>query len=122
MEFTLNESVTDGLNIPVITLSGEIDLHSYVKMMAAINRHIAVETTRVIIINIITVSYIDSTGLGAIAKCAHHMQKKSGQVAIICTKPQIINLFEICKLTDKNVTIFETEAQAVHSLRSSLHQ
>ena len=93
----------------LLTLSGEIDLHTYTDMMPFINRY-SQDTSTLLLINMQQVSYIDSTGLGAIAKCAHHMEKRSGQIYIICNKPQIMTLFDIAGLTKRNITLFSSES------------
>ena len=54
---------------------------------------------------------IDSTGLGTIAHSAQQIQANTGQIYVICTKPQIKKIFEVSGLLTKNLTLFESEDQ-----------
>ena len=110
LDFNIECSEQSGC--PVVKMSGEVDIHTYTDMMKTLQSYIEKPESSVVL-NILNVDYIDSTGLGAIAKCAHHMDKNNGLIYVVCNKPQILKLFDICGLTKKNVSMFETEALAV---------
>jgi anti-anti-sigma factor len=68
-----------------------------------------------IIINLEKVSYIDSTGLGVLANSTNKMSEKNGELKIVCTQPQLIKVFSVSGLTNKNLKIFPTEEAALNS-------
>ncbi|MAQ64416.1 hypothetical protein CL647_04380 [bacterium] len=105
---TLN--LSDSKSLPVIRVSGEIDIYTCSELRKTLASTIESSATD-FLLNLENVQYIDSTGLGTIAHSAQQIQTNNGQVFIICTKPQIKKIFEVSGLLSKNISIYESEDQ-----------
>jgi anti-sigma B factor antagonist len=67
-----------------------------------------------IILNLLEVDFIDSTGLGAMVVCASTMKKADGKVKLLSLNKRNIELLVITRLTTM-FEIFEDEQDAVNS-------
>ena len=103
-------------DVPVITLSGEVDVYTYPQLKTAI-ADIIESGNRDMIINLEGVKYIDSTGLGVLASGASKLAKSNGFISIICTKPQIKKIFEVSGLTQANFRMFDDEKVAIMEIK-----
>jgi anti-anti-sigma factor len=98
--------------IPVVRVSGEIDVHTCPKLHKVLTE--VVDSGRVkVILDLQNVHYIDSTGLGTIAHSARSLSKAEGQLNVVCTRPQVRKIFEISGLSSKNINLFEEESKAL---------
>lgn len=104
-------------DIPVLTLSGEIDVYSYPKLSKALAGYL--DQSVDIVINMESVKYIDSTGLGVLANTAAKIAQKKVHLHIFCTKTNIKKIFEVSGLLQKNLKIFDSEATAIENSKKS---
>ncbi|MFZ2169371.1 MAG: STAS domain-containing protein [Methylococcaceae bacterium] len=51
-----------------------------------------------IIVQLESVRFIDSSGLGALLSGYKHASAKSGKLALACCKPQVFSMFELTRL------------------------
>lgn len=93
-------------DIPTLHLKGELDLHSSEKLNLKLNELLENNET-IISINMQKVEYIDSTGLGTIAKVARKLEDQEGHLSLISCPPRIKKLIEISGLTKKNIQLVE---------------
>ena len=112
MAVDLEIKVRKEKNIPVITLSGEIDVYTYPKLNEALATLIE-EGCKDLVINLEQVKYIDSTGLGVLANSAAKIANKKGSLHLVCTKTNIKKIFDVSGLLKKNLKILDTEANAL---------
>ena len=98
-------------NTPVLDLEGEIDVYTYPGLNESMLNLIKAGHAN-IVINLEKVTYIDSTGLGVLANSTNKLSEKEGQLRIVCNNPQLIKIFSVSGLTNKNLRIFPTEALA----------
>jgi len=98
--------------VPVVRVSGEIDVYTCPKLHKVLTE--VVDSGQIkVVLDLQNVHYIDSTGLGTIAHSARSLAKADGQLNVICSRPQVRNIFEISGLSSKNINLFEEESKAL---------
>ncbi len=103
-------------NIPIIHVSGEIDVYTCPQLRSKL-AELVKNGQRSLILNLENIQYIDSTGLGTIAHTARSIETENGRVCIVCTKNQIKKIFEVSGLEKKNVKLVSDEITALKELR-----
>jgi anti-anti-sigma factor len=101
--------------VPIVDLVGEIDVYTYPQLNEVVNKLISGGKYN-FIINLEKVSYIDSTGLGVLASSANKIAGQNGLLHIICAQPQIKKIFIVSGLLEKNLRLYENEAEAVSAV------
>ncbi|HOA06821.1 MAG TPA: STAS domain-containing protein [Spirochaetota bacterium] len=109
MEINRRESA----DIVVLDISGEIDLYNAPEIKDTINQLIEDQKYNVII-NLEKVSYIDSSGIGALISSLSSLKKYQGGLKIINVYASVRKVFELTKLTSF-FEIFDSESDAVSS-------
>jgi len=109
MEINRRESA----DIVVLDISGEIDLYNAPEIKDTINQLIEDQKYNVII-NLEKVSYIDSSGIGALISSLSSLKKYQGGLKIINVYASVRKVFELTKLTSF-LEIFDSESDAVSS-------
>lgn len=98
--------------MPVLDLEGEIDVYTYPALNEAMLNLIK-DGHSTMVLNLEKVTYIDSTGLGVMANSTNKVADKHGEVRVVCTQTQLIKIFTVSGLTNKNLKIFSSEAEAL---------
>ncbi|EPG76373.1 STAS domain protein [Leptospira fainei serovar Hurstbridge str. BUT 6] len=106
MEITRRESG----NIVILDINGEIDLYNAPEIKDVIAKLIE-EQKYYTIINLEKVSYIDSSGIGALISSLSNLKKYQGGLKIINVAGSVRKVFELTKLTSF-FEIFDNEAEA----------
>ncbi len=102
-------------NIPIVNVSGEIDVYTCPQLRATLAGLID-KGQHSIILNLENIQYIDSTGLGTIAHTARTLEPNNGMVYVICSKNQIKKIFEVSGLEKKNIRLCADESSALKEL------
>ena len=114
MEMDLQIVVRKHGGVPVIELSGEVDAYTSARF-----REIMLETIDAdnpsLVISMVDVEYIDSSGLGALVGGLKRVSERNGRIVIVCDKPQVRKVFEITGL-EKVFPIYDDEAEAVRAV------
>ncbi len=100
-------------DIVVLDISGEIDLYNAPEIKDIINKLIE-EMKYNVIINLEKVSYIDSSGIGALISSLSNLKKYQGGLKIINVYASVRKVFELTKLTSF-FEIYDTEEDALES-------
>lgn len=116
LEFKIDQATID--NTPIIRVKGEIDLYTCPQLSESLMKLAEIGHTFVVL-NLSDTQYIDSTGLGVIAQCAHKLNKAQRKIHVVCTKPQIKQIFDVSGLANKNVTLFDDEPSALKLVPAS---
>ncbi|EQA38740.1 STAS domain protein [Leptospira broomii serovar Hurstbridge str. 5399] len=111
MEITRRESG----NIVILDINGEIDLYNAPEIKDVIAKLIE-EQKYYTIINLEKVSYIDSSGIGALISSLSNLKKYQGGLKIINVAGSVRKVFELTKLTSF-FEIFDNEADAVGAFK-----
>jgi anti-sigma B factor antagonist len=99
--------------IVVLDISGEIDLYNAPEIKDIISQLIEDQKYNVII-NLEKVSYIDSSGIGALISSLSNLKKYQGGLKIINVYASVRKVFELTKLTSF-FEIFDSEDEALAS-------
>jgi anti-sigma B factor antagonist len=100
-------------DVTVLDISGEIDLYNAPEIKDIINQLIEEQKYNVII-NLEKVSYIDSSGIGALISSLSNLKKYQGGLKIINVYASVRKVFELTKLTSF-FEIFDSEDEAISS-------
>ena len=93
--------------VPVLNVRGEIDVSTSPNLQEALAELIS--RPRLWMVNMVDVSFIDSTGLGVLVGAVRDMRAAGGDLRLVVTQPQILKLLELTGL-DK---VFEIVSDAV---------
>ncbi len=108
MEHTVREQ--QGYHI--IALTGEIDLESSPKA-----RQILLETidrSAKVLIDMASVTYIDSSGIATLVEAFQRTKKKEGYLAFICLSQAVVRVLTLARL-DKVFIIHTDMESAIHA-------
>jgi anti-sigma B factor antagonist len=109
----LKESVEDGID--VFALQGEIDLH-YAPVLRSLMQSKIKAQTRALVLDLIGVDYIDSSGLATIIEYFRDASKHAGILCLVGMNATLKTTFEIVRL-DKAIPSFDTTAEAIDALK-----
>ena len=99
--------------VTLFDIIGEIDLYNAPDIKDLIKKNIEQQKYN-IIINLEKVSYIDSSGIGALISSLSNLKKYQGALKIINVHGSVRKVFELTKLTNF-FEIYESEQQALSS-------
>ena len=97
--------------IVILDITGEIDLYNAPEIKDIINELIEEQKYNVII-NLEKVSYIDSSGIGALISSLSNLKKYQGGLKIINVYASVRKVFELTKLTSF-FEIYDSEDDAL---------
>jgi len=103
----------DGL--PIIELAGDVDTYTCSRLRAAIMRLIE-EGQFKMVVNMASVKYIDSAGLGIIVGGLRRVAEHEGGIALAGANEQIKRVLNITGLA-RIIDLFEDEDEAIRNLK-----
>lgn len=101
--------------IVLLDIAGEIDLYNAPEIKDIINKLVEEQKYNVII-NLEKVTYIDSSGIGALISSLSNLKKYQGGLKIINVFASVRKVFELTKLTSF-FEIFDSEDEALASFK-----
>lgn len=107
--------IREANEVTIFDVEGEIDLYNAPALKDEIKKKIE-EQKYNIIINLARVSYIDSSGIGALISSLSNLKKYQGGLKIINVTGSVRKVFELTKLTSF-FEIFDSEEEAVNSFQ-----
>lgn len=102
-------------DVVILDIAGEIDLYNAPEIKDIISSLIEEKKFNVII-NLEKVTYIDSSGIGALISSLSNLKKYQGGLKIINVFASVRKVFELTKLTSF-FEIYDSEEQAIESFR-----
>jgi anti-sigma B factor antagonist len=84
-------------NIPIISITGDIDLESSPQLRDFLKPKAAQKIPR-LLLDFAGVSYIDSSGLATLIEYFQAVQSFGGKLALASLSPRVKNVFEIVRL------------------------
>jgi anti-sigma B factor antagonist len=100
-------------DIVILQILGEIDLYNAPEIKDIISKLIE-ERCYNVVIDLEKVSYIDSSGIGALISSLSNLKKYHGGLKIINVYASVRKVFELTKLTSF-FEIFDSEEEAIQS-------
>jgi anti-sigma B factor antagonist len=111
MEMDLQIKVRGKSTIPIIDLTGEVDAYTSARFRDTMLELVEKGAAH-LVINMESVEYIDSSGLGALVGGLKRVSEREGKIVIVCSNPQIKKVFEITGL-EKVFSVFTEEEEAL---------
>ena len=110
VSFDISSERRDG-GVVVITIAGELELRAGADLKSRLSD--AVDSgARTIVVDMSAVTFIDSTGLGALVGGLKRVRAVDGELALVCVDRSIVRIFEITGL-DRVFPLHETLADAL---------
>lgn len=95
MEISVSE--TGDRNVPILAVSGEVDVYSAPALKDKITELIE-SGQRTLIVDLSSVAFLDSTGLGALVEARAATTEAGGAMPLVCGQERILKLFTITGL------------------------
>jgi len=105
----ISQKEANGIN--TYEIKGDIDINSSPDIREAFEKGVKNKMMK-IIVNLNSVSYVDSSGLATLVEMLKKTRGYGGKLRISNLAPKVKSLFEITKL-EKLFEIFETEEEAI---------
>ncbi len=109
MDLSVTTSQQD--DVCVVTVSGEVDVHTAAQLRATLDDEIAAGRTK-IVLDLDGVGFLDSTGLGVLVGRLKLVRNHSGWLRIVCSNDRVLRVFRITGL-NKVFGIHPSVADAV---------
>jgi len=113
--FLMELNVREKDGITILDIEGEIDLYNAPNLKNIINGLID-ERRYEIILNLEKVSYIDSSGIGAIISSLSNLKKYQGSLKLLNVQAAVRKVFELTKLVSF-FEIYSNESEALMSFK-----
>jgi anti-sigma B factor antagonist len=113
--FRLSEQRLDDQS-SVITVRGEIHVSTAPEFSRLLTDAIADGRTRMVL-DLTDVEFIDSTGLSVLLNTLRRVTRAGGRMALVCSNPTVLRLFEITKL-DSTFDIHAELAPAIAEVQA----
>lgn len=108
-DFEIHEEGADGYGLVVV--AGEVDVATAPALRDQLDGAID-RGTPWLVVDLSSVSFIDSTGLGVLIGASKRMEEDGGSLRLVVAEPRILKLFEITGLLDL-FTIVPSRDQAL---------
>jgi anti-sigma B factor antagonist len=108
MELALNARSTHGRT--VLEVSGEIDVYTAPALREKIIALVE-DGTRVLIVDLTHVEFLDSTGLGVLVGALKRLRGIGGGFGVVCDQERLLKIFRITGL-DRVFTIYDSVESA----------
>ena len=102
--------------VAVVKVTGEVDVSTSSSLRNSLLRVIADENHHGLVVNLASVSFLDSTGVGVLVGIWHRVCATRGCLALAAPSRQARRVLETTGLT-KVLPIYDTEAAAVQACR-----
>ena len=100
----------------VISVSGEIHVSTAPEFQRRLDAAISRGKTAVVL-DLSETEFIDSTGLSVILNGLRRVTRQRGRMALVCSNPTVLRLFEITRL-DSTFDIHDTREHALKTARA----
>jgi anti-sigma B factor antagonist len=109
----VTESLGNGTR--VVALRGELDVATVPSLDEALSVAVRVEGTPKLLLDLSEVTFIDSTALMRLLTAQRELDRRGGQMVLVCSNPTVLRLFEVTR-TNETFEIFPTRDRALGSL------
>ena len=92
------EERSDG-GVPIIAVSGEIDVATAPQLRESLHGVIA-EGRATVVLDLLAVTFLDSTALGVLVGALKRCRESGGELHVVVTDPRVMKIFEITGLNN----------------------
>lgn len=85
---------------PVVFVYGEIDVLTAPRLHETLQEVIA-ESPSSLLVDLANVTFIDSTGLGALVVAHRHLEERGGKLRLVSVPPPVAQILEVTGLTNR---------------------
>lgn len=111
--FSIETTEIDG--IPVVTVSGEIDVATAPPLRDRL-QSLSSSGKPTLVVNLLGVTFLDSTALGVLVGALKRCRESGGDLPLVIGEPRILKVFEITGLTGV-FPIFDSVGEAARSVK-----
>jgi anti-sigma B factor antagonist len=111
---SLEISQRDREGIALLDLKGRITIGDEASAFRAAVEKIAVQVDPRLLLNMLEVDYVDSTGLGAMVMCSMRLKNANGVAKLVNVNRRNIELIVMTKI-DSMFEVFDDETDAINS-------
>jgi len=101
----------------LISVSGELDLHSVGALQEALEDAIS-KPGETVVADLSEVELIDSIALGALARASRRLRETNGALGVVASNADVVRAFQITSL-DRVIPMSSTKAEVLQNLRAS---
>ena len=94
----------------ILEVIGDVDLYNVGELKETIFRLLDTEEIQSLILDMKGISYMDSSGIGAMVAGQKRIRSKGGKFALMNMKEEVFNILKLATL-DQFFTIYEDETQ-----------
>jgi len=94
----LRAEARDVAGVPVIALSGRVDLSTIPTLQSAMVRAIAANIGKVVAVDLDEIDTLDDTGIGILLGAAGRARGSGGDIVIVCRNDALLRRFTITRL------------------------
>ena len=105
----LRADLSEIAGVPVVVLSGRVDLSTIPTLQNALVRAISANIGQVVAVDLDGVDALDDTGIGILVGAAGRARGSGGDLVVICTSDALVRRFAITRL-DRAVDIVANAA------------
>ncbi len=109
-KFSVSEEDVDE-RTRVLSATGEVHVSTAPQLADSLNAALESGRTR-LVLDFSGVEFIDSTGLSVLLNALRRLSRDDGAMALVCTNPTVLRLFEITRL-DSTFDIVATREEAL---------
>ncbi len=84
----------------VVFVYGEIDVLTAPRLHEVLHEVIA-ESPRSLLVDLANVTFVDSTGLGALVVAHRHLEERGGKLRLVSVPPPVAQVLEVTGLTNR---------------------
>jgi len=96
----------------LVALRGELDVATVGRLRAALTPIIEDPAAQLLVVDLVEVTFIDSTGLMTLLNALRRLVRRGGRLVLACSNPTVLRLFEATR-TDATFEIVATREQAL---------
>jgi len=92
-------STEDGGTATVVSVAGDLDIHSAPALRAALATLLDDGSAR-LVVDLEKVGFLDSSGIGVLVGAQKRCVELGGELRLVCTQPRTLKVFGISRITD----------------------
>lgn len=96
----------------ILRVSGELDLQTAASFRAAVDEALARHRCRQVVVNLKKVTFMDSSGLGALLSRFRTLAQRQGRMVLVGPQPQVQAVLEMAGVR-RLIPIFPSEQKAL---------